>query len=637
MGYFVKCRSNAKLFELLIGLVLISYLFCGSVQKTQAAGFIDANPLTFARSEHSATLLPTGKVLVAGGVDNNGAVVLRTESYDPTTDTWASAGSLTVGRASHTAILLPNGKVLVVGGFGSGLEVHASAELYDPVSNSWSVAASLPHKRFGHTATLLSNGKVLIVGGGDRSSLLLNSEVYDPATNTWSVAGSLAAGRAGHTATRLPSGKVLVAGGLGGSYLATAELYDPVIDTWSSVGDLNHRRADHSATLLPSGKVLVAGGHTDSDNDQGIVKGFALHTVELFDPTTNLWLYTGFMTAPHETHSASLLPNGKVLVVSGGLPPPFGVYDGVDLFDTGTGTWSDAGRVGMARSNATTTLLPNGNLLLVGGNGVGDPSLANRVELYMSTPSFADAWRPTLINSPISVSLGQRLALIGTLFTGVSDASSGRYNSSASNLPVAVLRSIATGKQAYLGSDPATPWTATTLTTAPVSQAFPKGTAELTIYVNGIPSVAKTIAVLSASSVSAVALTSSLKQGALGKIVTLTASVTGTTPTGTVVFFDGPMTLGAPVVLSGSSSATLETSELSVGDHFITAVYSGDSANGSSTSPALSLTVNTSTSDNGGGCALNSRAAPDASLLFLFIVAAAGLTFRPRLRCDSPP
>ena len=118
----------------------------------------------------------------------------------------------TPARYAHTATLLPNGKVLVAGGYNGGA-VLSSAELYDPASGTWSATGSLTTARYGHTATLLPNGKVLVAGGYDGVNVLSSAELYDPASGTWSATGSLTTARYGHTATLLPNGKVLVAGG----------------------------------------------------------------------------------------------------------------------------------------------------------------------------------------------------------------------------------------------------------------------------------------------------------------------------------------------------------------------------------------------------------------------------------------
>src|SRR5262249_25578657 len=116
---------------------------------------------------HTATLLPNGKVLVAGGEwqdpDSGTKSLSSADLYDPATGIWSGTGSLGTARAYHTATLLPNGKVLVVGGYDSYVfDPLASAELYDPATGAWSPTGSLAAARYSHTATLLANGKVLV-------------------------------------------------------------------------------------------------------------------------------------------------------------------------------------------------------------------------------------------------------------------------------------------------------------------------------------------------------------------------------------------------------------------------------------------------------------------------------------------
>jgi len=264
-----------------------------------------------ARYGHTATLLPNGKVLVVGGQSTNSAVIPPTylasaELFDPVTGMWSPAASLSTSRSDHSATLLPNGKVLVAGGI-SGFTVLVSMELYDPATNTWSPAADMPAlnsptatllqngkvlftgidanaatydpttntwspagtmtvARDGYTATLLANGKVLVAGGIVNSG---SAELYDPVTNTWSTAASMSTGRLGHTATVLQSGKVLVAGGqISGGTTGSAELYDPTTNTWSPAGTLETPRYGQTATLLQSGVVLVAGGDTVGVNTQ---------------------------------------------------------------------------------------------------------------------------------------------------------------------------------------------------------------------------------------------------------------------------------------------------------------------------------------------------------------------------------
>ena len=101
--------------------------------------------------------------------------------HDPTTGTWTTTGSLSTARSSHTATLLPSGKVLVAAGQGSTSPL-SSAELYDPAAGTWTTTGSVPTARSAHTATLLSSGKVLVAGGVGNSGFLSSAELYDPAT-----------------------------------------------------------------------------------------------------------------------------------------------------------------------------------------------------------------------------------------------------------------------------------------------------------------------------------------------------------------------------------------------------------------------------------------------------------------------
>lgn len=331
----------------------------GSWSKTGA--------MTIDRYHHTATLLPNGQVLVTGGFSNSDTTA-RTELYTIKNGKWAKARPMSTPRVYHTATLLPNGKVLVVGGWindandsGNAL---ASAEIYTTRTGRWTKTGSLTDARLGHTATLLSNGKVLVVGGTtDRQSGdgLASAELYDPTTGTWSATGSMSVSRVDFTATLLPDGKVLVAGGWdnngdgSGNPLDTAELYDPTSGTWSATGSMSTPRVDHTATLLPNGQVLVVGG-----DDAG--------TAELYDPTSGTWATTDAMSTAHYMHTATLLPNGQVLIAGGtaNLSSP-SALNTAELYDPTAGTWSPASSMLTARLGHTATFLPNRKVLVAGG------------------------------------------------------------------------------------------------------------------------------------------------------------------------------------------------------------------------------------------------------------------------------
>src|SRR5579859_346272 len=102
---------------------------------------------------------------------------------------FTTVGSLNIGRSGHTATLLPNGKVLVAGG-ENDVDLIAEAEIYDPATGTWRFTGPMNLARTFHTATLLPNGKVLVAGGNNYGSLT-NAELYDPASETWTITGSM--------------------------------------------------------------------------------------------------------------------------------------------------------------------------------------------------------------------------------------------------------------------------------------------------------------------------------------------------------------------------------------------------------------------------------------------------------------
>jgi N-acetylneuraminic acid mutarotase len=383
-----------------------------------------AAPMSSARRQFTATLLPNGKVLVVGGFD--GTVMLSSaELYDSATNTWSSAGSLAVARTGHTAALLPNGKVLVAGGVNGNTApgtTLSSAELYDPVSSTWSSAAPMSTARTGHTATALSDGKVLVAGGsrGSSASVLSSAEIYDPVGNTWTNVGAMAVARQNHTATRLANGKVLVVGGLTiyNGVVSTAELYDPASKTWSSAGSLGEARVRHGAALLNTGKVLVAGGANGS---------VFVASAELYDPATNSWSAATSMSMARGWFSASLLGNGKVLV-EGGWTPSTNDLSSAELYDAGSNTWSAAGSMITARDSQTATFLPNGQVLVAGGeipDGTSWVPVAS-AELY-TLAGPVDPSQSTITVSPPTIQLGgtSTITLTAKDATGYPEGSGG--------------------------------------------------------------------------------------------------------------------------------------------------------------------------------------------------------------------
>ena len=309
-------------------------------------------------SSCTTTLLPNGKVLMAGGTTTTNAMVAAASLYDPATGIWAATGSMTGIRSGHTATLLPNGKVLVTGGYIT-TGVAATAELYDPATGLWTLTGSMVNARTHHTATLLPNGKVVVTGG--LSAAIVNTvEQYDPATGLWSSTGGASVmfpARQGHTATLLPSGKLLVIGGSdSGGATNTAAVFDPATGSWATTGNMAVVRTSHTATLLPNSKVLVAGGVGTT----GI-----LASAELYDPATGTWTTTGSTVTGYRIYTATLLPNGKVLVTEIGAAGTLYLAP-AELYDPATGLWTLTGSMTATLLADNATLLPNGKLLATG-------------------------------------------------------------------------------------------------------------------------------------------------------------------------------------------------------------------------------------------------------------------------------
>jgi N-acetylneuraminic acid mutarotase len=359
-----------------------------------------------ARDQATATLLPNGKVLIAGGNDLNGNELSSVELYDPASNSFAPAAStptMNHARSAATATLLFSGKVLIAGG-GAGeggfFTSLKSVELYDPASNSFAPAAALPTMntaRDSAAAALLPNGEVLIAGGEGGPFPIggpLNSvELYNPVTNNFAPAVSTPTMndfRAFATATSLANGKVLIAGGLEGFIINVPEisnsvdLYNPATNSFAaSTPVMNAARFDATAALLANGNALIAGGIGPGPPGPFMV---TLNAVDLYDPATNTFAPAASlptMNTSRQSATATLLNNGKVLI-AGGENNSNQVLASVDLYDGASNSFVPAASLptmNQARFNATATLLPSGKVLIAGGQEL-PPKTLSSTELY---------------------------------------------------------------------------------------------------------------------------------------------------------------------------------------------------------------------------------------------------------------
>jgi hypothetical protein len=307
--------------------------------------FEPTGSMTIGREGPTATLLGDGRVLVAGGyggvMSGKGAfprgtdALASAEVWDPETGDFESAGTLTVARSGQTATLLPDGRALIVGGYGSD-EFLSAAEIWDAATMTSSVTGSLAVARSGARAILLAGGRVLISGGGtDDEDFDPGPEVWDPSTGTFGPGDAIP--EAGYPAgTLLDDGTVLVFtdGPSGGDPddgdVSAAILWDPATATSTPAGSLVvPRGGQFTSTVLADGRVLVTGGD-DCYRRAGLCH--AIDVAEIWDPTSLSFSLTDALGRPRAGHTATLLLDGRVLVVGDMLG---GRADSAEVFDPG--------------------------------------------------------------------------------------------------------------------------------------------------------------------------------------------------------------------------------------------------------------------------------------------------------------
>jgi hypothetical protein len=407
-------QTKIRVSGFVLPLFLLGAADQSAIVLAQSSGaFKPTGSMIAPRVGHTATLLPGGKVLVAGG----GSATM--ELYDPATGTFtstATTASATVGSAT----LLPDGTVLLIESAQTrslppSFLYTKNAELYDPSTGTVTATGSMIDGQTDYTATLLTSGKVLIIGGNNTDSPLYskaaNPELYDPSTHKFSLAGPYAdtgaragagaSGLIGISATLLPDGNVLIASE------SAAEIFDPVSSTFHltasmaatfnsifGIGVKPDTLEGRTATLLLNGMVLLTGGEpVEADFDTGYP---ALKIAELYDFPAATATPTGNMTASRYSHAATLLTDGTVLITGGiGFSDDSFFLGGLataELYDSSSGKFTATGAMTTRRTGQTATLLNDGRVLISGGAQVQPGSASplsglSTAELY--TPAKA--------------------------------------------------------------------------------------------------------------------------------------------------------------------------------------------------------------------------------------------------------
>ena len=361
MSYLERCTRAATV-TLALGLQ-------PSVTPTPASGSIErVATLATARAAHTTTALPSGEVLVAGGMGAGGRSLSTAELIAVSAATVKAVASMTQARASHTATALPDGRVVLAGGFDG--EYLSSLEVFEPAEKRFVKMGQLIEGRSGHTATLLADGRILMVGGVGRGwSFLASAELFDPATGRSQPVGSMSVSRESHSATLLTDGRVLVVGGHQGrreamEVYASAELYDPATRRFQTVGQLTTARHKHDAVRLADGRVLVLGGADRTDR-------LYFGSTDVYSPAT-----ASFKAGPTMVNTRYKIQGTAVRLASGDVLVPAGAR-AAELLDHTTFTFrAVAGEFPMAFHFATATPLSSGDVVIVGGYGRNNQNTA---------------------------------------------------------------------------------------------------------------------------------------------------------------------------------------------------------------------------------------------------------------------
>lgn len=385
-------RSGHTLTPLATGKVLV----LGGAGATPAAELFDPVTGTFstaaapavARWVHTATLMRDGRVFVIGGWDSSTSthLVVEVELYDPATDAWAAAGSLADGRANHTATLLPSGRVLVTGDYQ---QTGLPALLFDG-STGWSTVADPQGERYWHTATRLADGRVLVAGGTPDmgATEFTDAEIFDEATRTFTPVNPMSVARAGHSATVLPDGRVFVAGGRNSVVTKTAEIFDPATGTWSMAPPFVQQRFWHAAGLFPDGSVFLGLGQGSS--------GTVLGDGEVFLWPSGTWSPLAYVYGtPRVYPTATILPTGRLLLAGGsaGASGPQNTALVLDPLSPGLGL---APAMAASHLRARGVLLPDGAVLAAGESTYGLELFDGAAWKAIVVPGAAQPSLPTL-------------------------------------------------------------------------------------------------------------------------------------------------------------------------------------------------------------------------------------------------
>lgn len=366
-----------KIFKIknrLIGL-LIAFLLMfttSGCSMAERSPFKVVGAMSTPRSNHAATLLQDGRVLVTGGTYKWNEFK-SAEIFDPKTNKFHRISDMNQPHSRHSATLLNDGRVLIVD-TRDYMALKRRNEIFDPKSEQFSYTSDINYIHSSCKTILLDGREVLILDGDNIAKL-------NPENNTFKHAGKFEDYLGGFDAIKLPDGNIAIFGGNATSrtkFHGTSSVpvtnfnnkdvfvYNPTTEKITKAGEAAITRSDLKAILLNNGKILLVGGNNHSNQDKA----------EIYDIKTGKSVKINDTKFYYYNVEAVLLPNGKVLLV-GGVKNK--LADKAEIFNLNNNTFSIK-KMHFNRGNCTTTLLKDGKVLITGGATFR--STPKRAEVY---------------------------------------------------------------------------------------------------------------------------------------------------------------------------------------------------------------------------------------------------------------
>jgi N-acetylneuraminic acid mutarotase len=325
-------------------------------------GWTQTGRMNAAHGAGVAVALPSGGALVGGGF-TVGSDRSDSETYDPATQTWTSAGLLLNPHTQGASAVSTSGVVVTVGGSSQ----PTGAESWDPSSRTWTALPAMSAPRVAPILAPLPGNRVLVAGGyaGSGSTYTASAQIVDVSTRTWLAAPPMATARSNAGSAVLQDGRVVVVGGGNGSALSSAEVYDPAANTWTTTAPMTHPRSDEIVAVLNDGRVMAIGGFGTGA------------TAEILNPAMLTWTATSPPQRGYSFSSAATLADGRVLTVSSSADTSNHVA--AELYDPALDTWTAASMPATPRTFALERTLSDGRVLIAGGF---DGGALTSAELY---------------------------------------------------------------------------------------------------------------------------------------------------------------------------------------------------------------------------------------------------------------